>query len=237
MEEEASVSKQVPLKQAVVQVIAGLLLGLTLAAGILIRRLRRPAHDEPATRAMADAPPRTGDTAELVPPTAPEAEVPPDVQSRRRFLTRVSVIAGGGAATTAAIPLVGFLLTPLRRAAPPVWRPVGSVDDFIVGDTVKINFLDAAPLPWAGFASQSAAWLRRTDDQEFTAFSGYCTHVGCPVRWLPEARLFMCPCHGGVFYHDGAVAAGPPPVGLARYPVRVRGDQVEIQSSPIPLPE
>jgi menaquinol-cytochrome c reductase iron-sulfur subunit len=43
----------------------------------------------------------------------------------------------------------------------------------------------------------------------------------------------MCPCHGGVYYEDGTVAVGPPPAPLARYPVRVRDGEVEIQTRPI----
>ena len=54
-------------------------------------------------------------------------------------------------------------------------------------------------------------------------------------RWLPDAELFLCPCHGGVFYHDGSVAAGPPPRPLTRYDVRVNGGQVEILAGPIPI--
>jgi menaquinol-cytochrome c reductase iron-sulfur subunit len=45
----------------------------------------------------------------------------------------------------------------------------------------------------------------------------------------------MCPCHGGVYYEDGSVAAGPPPRGLYQYPVRVNNGQVEIMASPIPI--
>jgi menaquinol-cytochrome c reductase iron-sulfur subunit len=67
------------------------------------------------------------------------------------------------------------------------------------------------------------------------AFTVNCAHLGCPVRWLPDARLFMCPCHGGVYYEDGRVAAGPPPHPLERYPVRVNDGQVEIQTEPIPI--
>ena len=48
-----------------------------------------------------------------------------------------------------------------------------------------------------------------SSDDEFVAFSVNCAHLGCPVRWLREAHLFMCPCHGGVYYEDGRVAAGP----------------------------
>ncbi len=55
------------------------------------------------------------------------------------------------------------------------------------------------------------------------------------MRWLKHADLFMCPCHGGVYYNDGRVASGPPPKALNRYPVRVRDGVVEIQTSPVPI--
>ena len=84
-------------------------------------------------------------------------------------------------------------------------------------------------------ADLTAAWLRRTDASEFVAFAVNCTHLGCPVKWLTDASLFMCPCHGGVYYKDGSVAAGPPPRPLPQYPVRVRNGQVEILASPLPL--
>ena len=55
------------------------------------------------------------------------------------------------------------------------------------------------------------------------------------MRWVPDAELFMCPCHGGVYYKDGKVAAGPPPRPLSRYPVRVRAGNVEVRTMPIPI--
>ena len=81
--------------------------------------------------------------------------------------------------------------------------------------------------------ANNAAWLRRDTADKFVAFSINCTHLGCPVRWLPAANLFMCPCHGGVYYADGAVAAGPPPRPLARYDVRVRNGEVELRTRAI----
>jgi menaquinol-cytochrome c reductase iron-sulfur subunit len=59
--------------------------------------------------------------------------------------------------------------------------------------------------------------------------------MGCPVRWLPDAELFMCPCHGGVYYKDGTVAAGPPPKPLVRFEVRVANNRVEIKAAAIPI--
>lgn len=153
--------------------------------------------------------------------------------SRRRFLARLSIWAGAIGAALVAVPSIGFLLG-LRRPTK-VWRGVGAASGFEVGATVKVSFLDPSPLPWAGVTARTAAWLRRVSDTDFIAFSVDCTHLGCPVRWLPGANLFMCPCHGGVFYADGTVASGPPPRPLTRYPVRVNAGQVEVFTSPLPI--
>jgi len=152
---------------------------------------------------------------------------------RRRFLERLSFVLGSIAAAVVATPVVGFLLG-LRKPSE-VWRAVGKLDDFTLGATVKVSFLDPSPLPWAGVTAQTAAWLRRIGDQQFIAFSIDCTHLGCPVRWLQDANLFMCPCHGGVFYSNGRVASGPPPRPLIQYPVRVENGEVQILTSPLPI--
>lgn len=155
--------------------------------------------------------------------------------ARRQFLSRMTIalgVIGGGAIS---VPGIGFVVAPLFSDAPLEWRPVGKVDAFKVGATVNVVFVDASPLPWAGVTANTAAWLRRTSEHEFIAFSVNCAHLGCPVRWLEKASLFMCPCHGGVYYEDGSVAAGPPPHPLSRYPVRVREGDVEIRTEPIPI--
>ncbi len=166
------------------------------------------------------------------PPAEPGAA--PISPERRRFLARVSVGLGAGCGALG-VPFVGFTLAPLLQKAPIVWRAVGKVSDFKVGETTNVSLVDASPLPWAGITAKSAAWLRRTGDKNFVAFSVNCAHLGCPVRWLPGARLFMCPCHGGVYYEDGSVAAGPPPHGLTQYPARVEGDDVQVRADPVPI--
>jgi menaquinol-cytochrome c reductase iron-sulfur subunit len=168
-------------------------------------------------------------------PVAAPAAQDTQALNRRQFLAKLSVALGGLGAAIVGIPVAGFLLAPLLRRAPDFWRPVGAVGSFKVGETVLVTFLDPSPLPWAGVTANSAAWLRRESEQQFAAFAVNCTHLGCPVRWLPDAELFMCPCHGGVFYQDGIVAAGPPPRPLNRYDVRVRGGQVEILAGPTPI--
>lgn len=155
--------------------------------------------------------------------------------TRRRFLARLSVGLGGAAAVLVALPVVGFVFEPLLRRTPSAWRTVGPVDAFTVGETVTVEYEDPSPLPWAGVTAKTAAYLRRDDQRGFTAFTVNCSHLGCPVRWEGKAEMFLCPCHGGVYYADGSVAAGPPDRALARYPVRVRGGQVEIRTTPLPI--
>jgi menaquinol-cytochrome c reductase iron-sulfur subunit len=155
--------------------------------------------------------------------------------SRRRFFTRISLVVGGATGAVIGAPLLGFVLWPLTQRKPEIWRTVGKVDDFKVGQTVAVRYEDPSALPWAGVTARTAAWLRRDAAESFIAFSVNCTHLGCPIRWLPDANLFLCPCHGGVFYRDGSVAAGPPGRPLSRYPVRVNAGQVQIQTAPLPI--
>lgn len=154
---------------------------------------------------------------------------------RRQFLARLSLTAGAASAALVGLPIIGFVLAPIFEQVPEIWREVGDVENFAIGSTVAVTFLDASPLPWTGVAAKTAAWLRRSSEQEFVAFAINCSHLGCPVTWLPKADLFMCPCHGGVYNNDGTVAAGPPPKPLTRYPVRIQNGKVQIQASPLPL--
>lgn len=157
-----------------------------------------------------------------------------DGEARRRFLSRLCVALSSLAAAAVAIPVVGFIFTPLIRRVPSQWRTVASAGSLKVGETVEVSFLDASPLAWSGVTAKTAAWLRRESETGFVAFSVNCTHLGCPVRWLPDADLFLCPSHGGVYYKDGQVASGPPPHALFRYQTRVVNGDVQIMTSGIP---
>jgi menaquinol-cytochrome c reductase iron-sulfur subunit len=54
------------------------------------------------------------------------------------------------------------------------------------------------------------------------------------VNWRAEAKLFLCPCHGGVYYADGTVAGGPPPRPLVKYNIRIiENDRVQVQTRPL----
>lgn len=206
--------------------------------------------EEDAKEAASPAPPAgQGGEHEEAHGHAVAAPVTADEIARRQLLGRMSIGVGVVCGAAISVPGVGFVVAPIFRQEPREWNPVfkreesgeiatvaASMDDFKIGETVSVVFSDASPLPWAGVTSRTAAWLRRVREAEFLAFSVNCAHLGCPVRWVAEAHLFMCPCHGGVYYEDGRVAAGPPPHPLTRYPVRVdETGQVQIRTEPIPI--
>lgn len=161
-------------------------------------------------------------------------QIPQYTVERRRFLSRLSLALSGLGGLIVGVPFIGSWLEPILHGYPTAWRAVGKIDDFVIGHTVEVTFQNASPLPWTGVSATTGAWLSRTGTTHFTAFSIYCQHLGCPVRWNQDAQLFLCPCHGGVYYANGQVAAGPPPRSLQQYPVRVRSGRVEIQATGVP---
>lgn len=167
-------------------------------------------------------------------PESPEDQVScEDCAARRSFLAKISIALSGVIGAMMTLPGVAFILAPVVKKPKEVWRDIGKPEDF--SDEFKlVRYEDPSPLPWAGVTSRSGAWVNMIDN-EFTAFSITCRHLGCPVRWVKGPELFMCPCHGGVYYKDGTVAAGPPPEPLHRMQIRVRDGIVEIKTTPVPL--
>jgi len=69
---------------------------------------------------------------------------------------------------------------------------------------------------------------------QFLVLAMNCAHLGCPVSWFPQSGLFMCPCHGGVFYEDGSHASGPPPRGLFEYEHRIEDGNLLVKGGYLP---
>ena len=93
-----------------------------------------------------------------------------------------------------------------------------------------------SPVPGTAPPADIPCWVRRTAADQFQVFAINCAHLGCPVRWFPQSSLFMCPCHGGAYYADGARASGPPPRGLFQYEYKIEDDQLWIRAGMMPTP-
>jgi menaquinol-cytochrome c reductase iron-sulfur subunit len=159
--------------------------------------------------------------------------------TRRGMLVKIGIIINGLVAAALAVPIVGYLLSSLTRGqagAYLAWVPLGPVGQFPEGETRLATFRNPYVMPTDGKTVDTACWVRRIGGEQFQVFAVNCMHLGCPVRWFPQSGLFMCPCHGGAYYRDGARASGPPERGLFEYPSKVEGGVLTIQAGELPTP-
>jgi menaquinol-cytochrome c reductase iron-sulfur subunit len=173
----------------------------------------------------------TSNEPESHPPVSPEAK---SYSTRRDFLLQIGVVINTVAAFMIGIPLVGFILSSLIKNTPPVWFSLGPVSKFPEGAMRMALFLNPYHREADGQTARLTCWVRRIQGDRFIVFAANCTHLGCPVRWFEESQLFLCPCHGGAFYADGAHAAGPPPRGLYVYEHKVEKNELYIKAGVLP---
>ena len=162
-----------------------------------------------------------------------------NVLSRRGLFMKLGMLFNGVVATALAAPIVGFLLSSVTRGRANgylSWVPLGRVSEFPEGETRLATFRNPNVMPTDGKTVDTACWVRHVQGDEFQVFAINCAHLGCPVRWFPQSGLFMCPCHGGAYYSDGARASGPPERGLFEYPYKVQDGLVTIQAGELPTP-
>jgi nitrite reductase/ring-hydroxylating ferredoxin subunit len=155
--------------------------------------------------------------------------------SRRWFLLKIGVAFNGLIGLDLVTSVLRYLFSPLKRdAAYQSWVPIGSVESFPVGETTLAIYKNPFNRPWDGETDGVACYVRRTRPQEFQVFAVNCAHLGCPVRWFPQSQLFMCPCHGGAYYADGARASGPPERGLFTYELKIVDGELHINAGQMP---
>jgi menaquinol-cytochrome c reductase iron-sulfur subunit len=155
--------------------------------------------------------------------------------SRRGFLLRTKGLLSFLLFSAFPFPIVGYLLTPLRRSTFLKWISLGPASAFPENQTRLAVYKNPFRQPTDGNTANIPCWVRHLTGDSFQVFSTHCSHLGCPVRWFPESELFMCPCHGGTFHADGARASGPPPRGLYVYPSKVENGALWINAGEMPL--
>jgi Rieske Fe-S protein len=141
--------------------------------------------------------------------------------TRRYLLAKIGGALNAIAAVLIGIPLVGFIFSSFTAREDNSWISLGPIDQFPEGQTRLAVYQNPSARPWDGDTAKVPCWVRRIQGEQFQVFAINCTHLGCPVRWFPGSSLFLCPCHGGVFYADGTHAAGPPPRGLYQYQLKI----------------
>jgi menaquinol-cytochrome c reductase iron-sulfur subunit len=156
--------------------------------------------------------------------------------TRRVFLFKLAVMLNATVGAVLAVPLVGYLLGPTLKKSSNIgsWISIGNINEFPVSETRLANFVSPVANFDDGETAKVACWVRRISAQQFQVFAINCAHLGCPVRWFAQSKLFMCPCHGGAYYQDGSRASGPPERGLFEYRYKLDGDSLTIHAGDMP---
>lgn len=161
-----------------------------------------------------------------------------ELPGRRNFLQWITYGLGAVAGLVLTLPLVVYVFGALRKRSVQ-WVDLGEINKFPLNETRLETFDNPMRQPWDGMAAHMGVYVRNLgkDDQKkdrFLVFAMNCAHLGCPVSWFPQSGLFMCPCHGGVYYETGERAAGPPPRALFQCVWRVQKGKLEIQAPHLP---
>jgi menaquinol-cytochrome c reductase iron-sulfur subunit len=155
---------------------------------------------------------------------------------RRGFLKTATVLVGGAIGAVLAVPIVRYVVFPVRR------RTVLGTDAPVpVADETAVK-PGAPPLrvqirapeqrdAWSKVTDVplGAAWLSRGDDGQVRALSATCPHLGCAVDFDPQAGHFRCPCHTSSFGKDGKRISGPAKRDMDPLPCTVQEGKVLVR--------
>jgi len=132
--------------------------------------------------------------------------------NRRSFLDTLLNVGFVSTAAAIAYPVTRFLIPP--KSGEPATASV------VVAKTAALK-------PNSGIVfkfGNKPAIIVRTADGEVRAYSAVCTHLECTVQFKADTSQLWCACHNGIYDLSGNVVSGPPPRGLEKFIVNVRGD-------------
>ena len=148
-------------------------------------------------------------------------------EDRRRALVRF-VNTGLGLLAAGLAAMLGIAAAPRTGANTKRWRKAASIFDLPPKTPYAAVLADRHTDGWFETSKQTVVYIDRVGDG-YRALSATCTHLGCRVSWHEAEGAFRCPCHGGRFTREGAVAGGPPPRPLNRLDARVEGGRVLVR--------
>jgi menaquinol-cytochrome c reductase iron-sulfur subunit len=162
--------------------------------------------------------------------------------TRRTFLSYAAAACAAFIGVVAGIPILGYLLSPLRVKQAATWVDVGRIGDFAGSIPQVVQFTLTRRDGWVEVKAASSCWILATGSGNFFAFNGRCTHLGCAYSWKTDgeyAQKFFCPCHDGVYDREGRVLDGPPPRPLDRLETKVENDRLFVlyQDFQVGVPE
>lgn len=156
------------------------------------------------------------------------ADISTDDVTRRRFLSRITNGILGIIGAILGVVGGGAVLSSTARKQDD-WFPASTLLDLRDNEPTPVMLSVARLDGFREVINRRTIFLVKTGEAEVVAIDSTCTHLGCLVAWDPQAQLFKCPCHGGVYDRTGAVKDGPPPMPLNKIATRVDGQRVLVQ--------
>lgn len=135
--------------------------------------------------------------------------------SRRRFCAGACQFASGATLATLVSGCGGSPSSPNGDAS-----LLGVVQGGFANGAVQVAVAGSA-LADAGGAVlvQSTAGVflvSRSQGNSFTAVDAVCTHQSCTITGF-DGSIYVCPCHGSRYDHNGRVVGGPAPASLRQF--------------------
>lgn len=148
--------------------------------------------------------------------------------SRRQFALLGTQAVGALVTLLLAIPIVGFILSPLFRRLPVSEAKVGDISGVPEAEPTKFTVTFPAG-EWTNSEVRAAVYVVKQNNN-YKIFSNTCTHEQCPVHWDDALHQFLCPCHGGLYDINGTNVGGPPPKPLPQYVHRIEGTTLFVEN-------
>ena len=150
------------------------------------------------------------------------------VGSRRNFFQKMIGVAAGLIGLGLAVPLIGYVISPIWKRREQSWVEVGSVAELAVGEPKQLDHVTTFRDGWMETKSHKAVWAVKQADGQVIVYSPICTHLGCGYRWEGTEGKFKCPCHGSVYDITGNVLDGPAPRPLDRLPSKIENGRLMV---------
>src|SRR5512139_550974 len=113
---------------------------------------------------------------------------------------------GGAIGALLGLPSAAYLLSPaVEPAEAEGWISLGALDQYAPDTPTLFEFTRTRVNGWERTAVSYGAYVVREGDSVVRVYSNVCTHLGCRVRWHPELKHYVSPCHDGHFEMRGGV--------------------------------
>jgi menaquinol-cytochrome c reductase iron-sulfur subunit len=145
---------------------------------------------------------------------------------RRNFLVALIYTLAMTIFVAFGVPAFLYLFVPPRGRKRAQWVDAGEIPEATSDVPQEMTFRRNRVDGWKIFSESASAWVIKKPDGSITAFSPWCTHLGCAYHWDQSQADFACPCHGSRFSLDGKVLVGPALRPLDRYEVKIEGTRM-----------